>query len=217
MDHATRRFQEARLTDVMARLFGLDRLLNKSSEILIRPAPRQHAIQIMIEVGKEAGPDFAIGSKAYATAGSAKGLRYRCDDADFPDAVVEGIAARGFPRAVRCKSHQRAEAVQFCDYLGERNNHVRRPQAIFFEGHELDKSNDYAFITRKAREGDDLVVIKAAQQHAVHLDRPQAGSLGGAHSGQHLFKAVRYPSNAGEGCGVDGVHADRGAAKAGPR
>src|SRR5271170_7643102 len=159
MDHATRRFQEARLADVMARLLGLDGLLNKSGEILIRPTPRQHAIKVVIEVGEKAGPDFAIGSKAYAAAGTAKGLRYGRDDADFPYPVVESITARGLTRTVGGKSHERAEAVQFFDHLRQRHNHFRRPQAIFFQGHELYKTNDHAFVSGEAGEGDHLVVV----------------------------------------------------------
>src|SRR5271156_4656211 len=103
MDHATRRLQEARLTDMMARLLGLDRLLNESDKILIRATSYQHGIKIVIEVREQAGADFSIGSKAYAAAGSAKGLRYRSDDADFPCPVVEGIAAGCLTGVVRGK------------------------------------------------------------------------------------------------------------------
>ena len=85
---------------MVARLLGFDRLLNEGREILIRTAARQHGIEIMIEVGEEAGADFAIGGEADAAAGSAKGLRYGRDDANFSYAIIEGIAARGFTGVV---------------------------------------------------------------------------------------------------------------------
>src|ERR1700742_4042710 len=214
MNHATRWFQESRFTDVMACLLGLDRLLDESGEILIRPTSRQNAIKIVIEMGKKAGSDFSIGRKAYAAAGSAKSLRDRGDDADLPYPIVEGIAPRGLTRVVRGKRHKRAEAVQFFDHLRERHNYIRRPQAIFFQGHELDKTNNHAFVSREAGEGDDLVVIEAAQQHAVDLDRPQPGALCGAQPGQHFLKAARHTGNTGEGYRVDRVHADRDAVEA---
>src|SRR5216683_1076921 len=103
----------------------------------------------MIEVGKEAGADLAIGSEADAAARAAKGLRNRRDDANFAQPVVETIAAGGFPWVVSGQGHQRAITVELFDYLLQRNHHIRCPQAVFFEGHELDKANDHAFLSRE--------------------------------------------------------------------
>ena len=99
----------------------------------------------------------------------------------------------------------------------ERDDYLGGPQAVLFERHELDKANDHALFAREARKGDDLVVVEAAQQHTVHLDRTQPGTLGGAHPGQHLFEAARNTRDARKDCRVDGVHADRDPAKPGTR
>src|SRR5271165_2046332 len=107
---------------MVARLLGFDRLLDEGSEIFIRAAARQHTIEIVIEVGKEAGADLAIGGEADAAAGPAKGLRDGRDDANFSYAIVEGIAARSFTGAVAGQSHQRAKAVELAYHLLERNN-----------------------------------------------------------------------------------------------
>ena len=110
MNHAARRLEKAGLANMVARLLGLDRLLNEPCEIVIGAAACQHTIEIVVEVGEETGADFAIGGEADAAAGAAKGLRYGGDDADFADAVVEGIAARGFAGAVGRQSEPGGES-----------------------------------------------------------------------------------------------------------
>src|ERR1700685_178717 len=112
---------------MVARLLYLDRLLNELFEILIGAATRQHTIQIMVEVGEETGADFAIGGEADAAAGSAKSLRYGRDDADFSDAVVEGVAARGFTGIGGGEGNQRAKAVELAHNLLQRDDHLGSP------------------------------------------------------------------------------------------
>src|SRR5271170_5979458 len=110
---------------MVARLLGLDRLLNEGCEIFIRSAASQHAIEIMIEVREEAGADFAVGGEADTAAGSAEGLRYGGDDANLSHPVIEGIAAGGFARVVGGQIHQRAKAVELGYDLLQRNHHFR--------------------------------------------------------------------------------------------
>src|SRR5579859_6544210 len=144
---------------MVARFLGLYRFLNEGNEIVVRTAAGQHAVEIMIEVGKEAGADLAIRSEADAAARTAKGLRDRRDYADFPQTIVETITAGGFTRVVRGQGHQRAIGVDLFDDFLQRNDYIGGPQAIFFEGHELDKTNDHAFFSREPGEGDDLIVV----------------------------------------------------------
>src|ERR1700677_4590624 len=198
---------------MVAGFLGLNRLLNELREIFIGAATRQYTIKIVVEVGEETSADFAIGGEADAAAGSAKGLGYGGDDADFADAVVEGIAARGFTRAVGGQGNQGAKAVELAHHLLERDDYLGGPEAVLFQRHELDKANDYTLLAREVGKRDDLIVVEAAQQHTVHLDRAQPCPLGGAHSGQHLVEAAGNPRDALEDSRVDGVHADRNAAK----
>src|SRR6202041_1494651 len=172
---------------MVTRLFGFDCLLNEGDEIVIRSATRQNAIEVMIEVGKEAGANLAVGRETDTAAGTAKSLRYGGDDADFPHTIVESVAARGFTGVVGGQSHQRAKAVELVDHLLQRNDYFRGPQAVFFERHELDKANNHALVAREAGKGNDLVIVEAAQQHTVHFDRAQPGTLGRAQSRQYLF------------------------------
>src|ERR1700722_6977860 len=200
---------------MVTRLLGFDCLLDEGDEIVIRSATRQNSIEVMIEVGKEAGANLAVGGETDTAAGTAKSLRYGGDDANFPHTIVEGVAARCFPGVVGGKRHQRAKAVELVDHLLERNDYFRGPQAVFFERHELDKANNHSLVTREAGKGNDLVIVEAAQQHAVPLDRTQAGSLGRTQSCQYLFEAARHPGDAGKGCRIDSVHADGDPAQSG--
>ena len=59
---------------MVARLLGFYRLLNESNKIVVRTATGQYAVEIVIEVGKEAGPDLAIGGETDAAARAAEGL-----------------------------------------------------------------------------------------------------------------------------------------------
>src|ERR1700733_7683430 len=162
MDHAARRFEKAGLTDMVARLLGFDCLLNEGGEIIIRSATRQNPIEVMIEVGKQAGANLAVGRKTDTAAGTAKSLRYGGDDADFPHTIVEGVAARGFPGIVSRQGDERAKAVEFLDDLGQRDHDFWSPQTVLFEGNELDKANNPSLVAGKAGEGNDLVIVEAA-------------------------------------------------------
>ena len=83
---------------MVARLFDFHRLLNEPDEIVIGATTRQHAVEIVVEVREEASSNFAVGCEADAAAGATKGLRHGRDNANFTDAIVEGIAARGLCR-----------------------------------------------------------------------------------------------------------------------
>ena len=81
------------------------------------------------------------------------------------------IAARclaGFARRQRHEGHHPVDAL---DDFSERNNDARRPQAVFFKGHELDEANHHIFFAGKAGKAFDFAVVEAAQQDAVDLER----------------------------------------------
>ena len=71
-------------------------------------------------------------------------------------------------------------AADAIDDLTESDHDLGRPKPTLFERHELDEPHHDIFFARKPRKALDLVVIEAAQQHAVDLDRPQPGALCGA-------------------------------------
>src|ERR1700730_18191536 len=120
---------------MVTRLLGFDCLLDEGDEIVIRSATRQNSIKVMVEVGKEAGANLAVGRETDTAAGTAKSLRYGGDDANFPHTIVEGVAPRGFPGIVGREGDERAKAVEFLDDLGQRDHGFRGPQAVLFERH----------------------------------------------------------------------------------
>ena len=61
------------------------------------------------------------------------------------------------------------------------------------------------------REALHLVVVEAAQQHAVDFERGEAGGARGANAAQHGVEAARDAGDALEGGRVYGVHAHRDA------
>ena len=72
----------------------------------------------------------------------------------------------------------------------ERDDDLRRPEAAFFKRHELDEAHDDMFFAGEARKAFNLVVVEAAQQHAVDLERREPGGAGGANARKNLGKAA---------------------------
>src|SRR5208337_1564455 len=133
---------------------------------------------------------------------------------DLADAIVEDVAARGFAASV-ADFAQRHELGHAAHDLVERNHDLRRPNAIFFQRHELDEANGHAFLAREAAEGGDLVIVEAAQEHAIDLHRIEPGTLRGADSSQHAIVAVGYARDARELFRSDSVHRNRDPAQPG--
>jgi hypothetical protein len=162
---------------------------------------------------KKAGADLAVGGDADATAVTAEGMRNRSDDSDFANAVVEVIPSRGFAARVR-DLDQRAILRHALDNFIQRDHRRGRPGSVFLERHEFDKANDDAFFTSKHAEGDDLIFIEAAHEHAVNLDRPKPRTPGGANSRQHLVISVGHARDASKAIGIDRIHANGDAIQA---
>src|ERR1700723_3646220 len=125
----------------------------------------------MVKLGKEACTDLAVGGEANSTVLPAKGLRHGCDDADLAHAVVEGLAERRLSGDLRGQLYQRTKSLQTTYHFVEWNNRLRSPYAILFQRHELDKTNNYVVLSRKLREGNNLVVIETTQYDTIDLDR----------------------------------------------
>src|SRR5579859_2896297 len=97
--------------------------------------------------------------------------RYRRDDSDFPNTVVEGITACGFANVISWQLSQWLPCRERLHDLIKCDNDLRAPDAVFLERHELDEANDDTFIPRKLCELDDLIFIETAQQHTIHFHR----------------------------------------------
>src|ERR1051325_860177 len=102
-------------------------------------------------------------------------MRYRRDNADFAFAVIERITPRGLAEFIG-KLAYRTKFVEFFQNFIHGNDHVWRPNTVFFQRHEFDKTHDHAFFPREAGEFYDLIFIESAQKNAVDLDWLQPGA-----------------------------------------
>ena len=90
-----------------------------------------------------------------------------------------------------------------------------RPDAVLFQRHELDEAHDHAFFAREHAEGNDLIFVESAQQHAIHFHRPQARTPRRADARQHVVKSIGNARDAGKAVGIHSVHADGDPGQAG--
>ncbi len=191
------------------------------AEIGVGVSAAHAADQIVVDLGKEAGADLAVGGETDPAAVAAEGMRDGGDDADFAEAVVEGEAAGGFGEVVGGQRDERTHGVEAGDDLFQRDDCVRRPVACaggvggFFEGHELDEAEDDSFVAGEVGEGFDLRIVEAAEKDAVDLDGAESGVLGGVDAVEDALEAVGDAGYSVKGFGVDGVHADGDAGEAG--
>jgi diadenosine tetraphosphate (Ap4A) HIT family hydrolase len=90
-----------------------------------------------------------------------------------------------------------------------RGHHVVHPPAVgAADVHELDEAQDVAAAAEMAGHGDDLVVVEAALDDHVDLERREAGGLGGGDAGQHVGDRHVHVVHGAEGGVVEGVEAD---------
>src|ERR1039458_5891464 len=197
MHHRSRRRNKSWLADVVALLFVLDGVNDELDHVFVAGALRHQASQIVLADREQTGTDLAVRRYADAAAMSAEGMRHRCNDSDLTNAVFKHVTAGGL--AVRVSDFaQRHELSHAAHNFVEGHDDLRRPHAVFFQGHEFDETDGADFPAGKAAEGGDLIVIETAHEDAVDLDGAEPGTLRGADSGQHAFVAVGYPRDARE-------------------
>ena len=138
-------------------------------------------------------------------------MRHGGNDSDLTHAVFEAVAPRRLRARVR-NFHQRPVLGHAAQNFIERDHYVGGPDPVFFQGHEFDEAQHYAFFPGKPAEGDDLIFVEAAHQDAVDLHWSQGGALGGANPRQHTGESVRYARDASKAIRIDGIHADGDAA-----
>ena len=81
-------------------------------------------VEIVVDLGKEAGADFAVRGESHAAAGTAKGLGHRSYDADFADAVVESVATGSLAGFVGRKFNEGQDAADALYNLAQRDDDI---------------------------------------------------------------------------------------------
>src|ERR1700677_510233 len=64
-------------------------------------------------------------------------------------------------------------------------------------------------LTGEFGEGDDLVLVEAAEKNAIDLDCTKALFLSSRNSSLNFFEATRNPGDSSEGIRLDRIHTDR--------
>ena len=220
MHHRAGGFEESRLADVMPCLLLYGCTHDEGAQVFVGCSLAHLSVQVMFNVRKQAGANFAVGGEPDTAAGAAEGLGDRRDDADLghassAGAVGESVAAGGFAGRV---GRERAQWVNFDDALdnfAERHDHGWAPEAVLFKRHELDEPDDDVFAAGEMSKALDLIVVETAQEDAVDFDALEAGFLGGADAADDCGIAAWDAGDAFEGRLVDGIHAHGYAAQAG--
>jgi len=214
VNHGSGRLEEAGLSDVMAGFLALHSLENVVAQFRVIGAASHAPVQVVFDLREKAGADFAVGREADAAARAAEGLGHRGDDANFAHAIRKGVTTCGFAGFARSEVDEGQHAADAIYDFSQRNDDAGRPQAAFFQRHEFNKAHHDIFMTGEVSKAFDLVVIEAAQQDAIDLERRETSSASGADAAQHGFKATGNASDALECRRIDGVHADGDALQA---
>src|SRR6266699_655681 len=140
-------------------------------------------------------------------------MRHRSDDTNFADAIVEAVTAGGFTPLMR-SFNQRAVLRHARENFIQRYHGLRRPDTVFLEWHELDETNDYAFLAREHAERNDLIFVEATHENTIYLYGPEPRVASSTHACEHVVEPTRHSCDTGEAVGIDGVDADGNAIQA---
>ncbi len=155
VDHGAGRLEEAGFADVVAGFLALHGAVDVGAELGVGGAGAHAAVEVVLDLGEQAGADFAVGGEADAAAGSAEGLGDGGDDADFAGAVGRSRSGGRFRwlRAAGSSTRGRMRPMRATISLrGTTISGVQRRS--FFKGHELDEADDDVFL--RGRSGQSL-------------------------------------------------------------
>jgi hypothetical protein len=122
-------------------------------------------------VGEQAGVELAVGRQAQARALAAERARHRRDHADLASAVAVAPALGDLAAVVRIDRLDREDGVDALEDLGGGHDVVHAPAVGRADVHVLDEAHDVAAAAEASREVDDRVLVDAALDDRVDLDR----------------------------------------------
>ena len=133
--------------------------------------------QIELPRGEQARAELPLGGEAHPVAVAAERFGHRRDHADAarPVEIAEPVCRR---RAASGQLLERVDGVDRLDDLVLTDDLVVHPVTVGVERHELDEAHLDAAAAAVVGERDDLVVVDAALDHGVDLDRVESGLLG---------------------------------------
>ncbi len=140
----------------------------------------------MTRLGEQAGVELALGGDPHPRAGAAERRRHRRDHADLAAAVDIAPAAGHLADVLRVDRLQRQHRVDLLHDLPGRDDVIHPPPVGRADVHELDEPQHERRAMEVLRERDDVVVVQAALDHHIDLDRAEADLLGHVDRVQHL-------------------------------
>src|SRR5690625_3390197 len=176
----------------------------------------QKPAQIHAFTGKQAGVELAFGRQAGAGAGVAKRLRDGRDDTDFAGAVSVSPAARHFAEIVWLNRLNGPAGVDALENVRRRYHVIEPPAVGVAHVHEFDEAQHVAAAAKMFGHGLDAVVVHAALDHHVDLDRVKSGGSGVVDAGQHAIDRKLDVVDGLKGVVVQRIEADGNALEPGP-
>jgi hypothetical protein len=154
-------------------------------------AAAQQGAQVVAAAGEQAQEELAFGGQPGAVAVAAEGLRHAADHADLAAAVTVGPAFGGLAGhgGVQRPQREHERSMQALHHLRRRQHLVHAPAVAGAHVHVLDEAQHHArpeAVAHVARQRHDLLVVGAALDHHVDLDRRQAHGMRGLDAGQHV-------------------------------
>src|SRR5690606_40329501 len=134
--------------------------------------------QIGAHRGEQAGVQLAFGAEARAAAAAEEGSGDAGDDADLPGAVAVAEAPRDLALVVRLDRLERHLARDALDDLVARHHSAPVPAVGHPDVHVLDEAQDVPGSAEVPRQIHDRVLVDAALDDRVDLDRVKPGASG---------------------------------------
>src|SRR5689334_12824681 len=169
------------------------RLLRKrAAEVRLERLTRaQRGTQVHFVVAEETGTQPAIGGEAHTITRATICVCHRRDHADRSRCTTEVVIRGGSVSARRAPADlERAKHRRTLEHFVARDDVLRGELTQTTDWHQLDESHVPRMIECEPREIDDLVIVDAAHDDNVQLDRSDARGFGGARGGDRIEAQV---------------------------
>ena len=182
---------------------------------LIVGAASHQALKIAALIREEAHHKLAVCRKPGSSAPDAKRFRYRCNHAHIPYAVEELIIDRRGAFVVPPNFLQGITGMNLLQDFRFSDHPRRNPVVGIAYIHVLNKPDPEAVLPGELHQFKDIVIVDAALNHGVNLDRIHPVSSRCREPFQNTGQIVP-PGHQPEFFGIDGVEAHIDALQPGP-
>ena len=173
----------------MAGLLAADRRHPELGDLGIARAAPQWRTQVGLRPSEQAVADLAVGGQPDPVTGAAEGLRHGCDDADR-------VAGADHPEQLGRRAAAGERSLRILDQLDVLGEPLLISAAVTISSRcqpcwassgicSMNRSWTRSAIAQSQQLGR-LMIVDAAHQHGVDLDRLQAGRARSGDTGEHV-------------------------------